>query len=338
MQRPPGETNVHEHSILIVDDDHDLTEVLATRCRSLGLAVDTACDAMMAIRKIDDHRPDLVVMDYRMPGGNGMAVREIMFDHEALVSIPVIMLTGDGAEETIRRCHELCAYYVPKGPEMWLQLEPLLLELLQLADGKAQPQTDTKFQELVPVIPPDPGQATRRLAESLATIDRVFSLLGWNEPYLPTVDASQTEQQGDVRPLQEITRPWVLIIDDDSDFSFSLKIRLEREGLDVLRACAGMEGYRYAFLSECQLIVLDYEMPDGCGDYVLRRLKENPVTRDIPVIVLTGKRNKTLERTMYNLGAAAYFTKPYTWDSFWPELRLHLDEPQSNRISPTPAP
>jgi len=84
------------------------------------------------------------------------------------------------------------------------------------------------------------------------------------------------------RPCTTITAPWVLCIDDDSDFSFGLKQRLAEYGVDVLRAFDGMEGYRYAFSSQAQLILLDYEMPNGNGEYVLRRLKENPVTQDIP--------------------------------------------------------
>jgi CheY-like chemotaxis protein len=65
-------------------------------------------------------------------------------------------------------------------------------------------------------------------------------------------------------------------------------------------------------------------MPDGNGEYILRRLKENAATRDIPVVVVTGSRDRMLERKMYNLGAAGYFTKPISWDDFWGKLQHHL--------------
>jgi DNA-binding response OmpR family regulator len=116
-----------------------------------------------------------------------------------------------------------------------------------------------------------------------------------------------------------------LCIDDDSELSFTLKLRLEQHGIQVLRAFAGMEGYRYACVTPAQAIILDYEMPDGNGDYVLRRLKESQLTRNIPVIVLTGHKDRSLERKMVNLGAAAYVTKPCEWARLWTVLSRHVD-------------
>jgi response regulator RpfG family c-di-GMP phosphodiesterase len=69
-------------------------------------------------------------------------------------------------------------------------------------------------------------------------------------------------------------------------------------------------------------------MPDGNGDYVLGRLKENPVTKEIPVIVLTGHRDKCLERKMYNLGADHFFNKPVQWDELWSALQIYIERPR----------
>lgn len=112
----------------------------------------------------------------------------------------------------------------------------------------------------------------------------------------------------------------ILIADDDAELSHTLKLRLEKTGVHVLRAYAGMEGYQYACTTPAQAILLDYEMPDGNGDYVLRRLKESPLTGDIPEIVLTGRKDESLERKMLNLGAAEYLTKPCAWDRLWTVL------------------
>ena len=128
-----------------------------------------------------------------------------------------------------------------------------------------------------------------------------------------------------------MTRPWVLCVDDDPDFAATLKLRLEQHGVDVLHAFAGMEGYRFAFTHGAQAIILDQEMPDCDGDYILRRLKENPVTEDIPVIVLTGTKDQALARRMYNLGAARFLTKPVDWDDLWAELRPFV------QLEPEPA-
>jgi DNA-binding response OmpR family regulator len=124
-------------NILIADDDRDLVASLSIRCRALGLNVDAAHDAMTALFQINQSPPDLVILDVGMPSGNGLSVRKMMADNERLASIPVIILTGKSDEETIRRCHDTCAYYVPKCPDIWTRIEPLLHELLDLAPSDA---------------------------------------------------------------------------------------------------------------------------------------------------------------------------------------------------------
>jgi DNA-binding response OmpR family regulator len=119
--------------------------------------------------------------------------------------------------------------------------------------------------------------------------------------------------------------PWVLCIDDDQDVANALKIRLEAHGVAVVHAVGGMEGYRYAFRYPAGAIIMDYNLPDGRGDYVLRRLKENPATKDVPVIVLTGVTDHSVERTLRNLGAASYFTKPVVFSQLLAELEKHID-------------
>ena len=74
-------------------------------------------------------------------------------------------------------------------------------------------------------------------------------------------------------------------------------------------------------------------MPDGDGAYILRRLKENPVTKTIPVIVITGRRNHSLERTMFNLGAAEFLTKPVDLDTLWSKLRPYVETRHAPRTA-----
>jgi DNA-binding response OmpR family regulator len=121
------------------------------------------------------------------------------------------------------------------------------------------------------------------------------------------------------------TPPWVLHIEDDEEFSAVVKLRLEAHGVAVVRAANGVEGYTTAFMQEADAILLDYEVPGAEGDYILRRLKDNPVTKDIPVIVLTGRRDQALVRQMLNLGAERCFTKPVDFDALLTELRRHID-------------
>jgi DNA-binding response OmpR family regulator len=124
--------------------------------------------------------------------------------------------------------------------------------------------------------------------------------------------------------LDDPAIPWILCIDDDEDFSWGLKRRLERYGLAVVRSWEGTDGVLSALTRPANLVLLDYNLPNGQGDYVLGRLKDNPITRDIPVIVLTGERDAALRRKMYNLGAAAYFNKPVDFAELVEEIRRHV--------------
>lgn len=117
-------------SIVIADDDMQLVDVLRRRCESLGLKVFTAYDAFNALNLIHERQPDLVCLDVNMPSGSGLSVLEMLVHDNALNSTPVIIMTGDSDHETIRRCYDLCAFYVQKSSDVWSRLEPLMHEFL----------------------------------------------------------------------------------------------------------------------------------------------------------------------------------------------------------------
>jgi DNA-binding response OmpR family regulator len=311
--------------ILIADDDECLVDALARRCEALDLHVERAYDGMSALVKIDALEPDLVILDVNMPSGSGHSVCEMIAPDPNLKAIPIIILTGRTDGETIAACNRLDAYYVLKGPNIWSQLESLVVDLLGIepsgAAGPEQPHSADRcradHRHRCPASEngceeAEPETATDRNRNQY--IADLFAALGWREP-------KRAGAPGNDRPEYAVTRPWVLCVDDDPDFAATLKLRLQQHGVDVLHAFAGMEGYRFAFTHEAQAIILDQEMPDGNGEYILRRLKESPATEDIPVIVLTGTKDQDLARRMYNLGAARFLTKPVDWEDLWAELQ-----------------
>ncbi len=104
----------------------------------------------------------------------------------------------------------------------------------------------------------------------------------------------------------------VLIIDDNEDITFSVKYTLEEldEDMTVLRAHSGKEGMSILKKKKVDLILLDIMMPDMNGWIVNKELKKNNKTKEIPVIFLTAKTDKT-SRDMGKNGGAAYMTKPF---------------------------
>jgi DNA-binding response OmpR family regulator len=309
--------------ILIADDDECLVDALARRCQALDLHVERAYDGMSALMKIDALEPDLVILDVNMPSGSGLSVCEMIAPDPNLKAIPVIILTGRTDGETIAACNRLDAFYVLKGPNIWSQLEPLVVDLLGIEPSGAAGPEQPHAADTCRADHSHRSPASEHRGEELETkADRIrnryiadlFAALGWREP-------KRAGAPGNDRPEYAVTRPWVLCVDDDPDFAATLKLRLQQHGVDMLHAFAGMEGYRFAFTHEAQAIILDQEMPDGNGEYILRRLKESPATEGIPVIVLTGTKDQALARRMYNLGAARFLTKPVDWEELWAELQ-----------------
>jgi DNA-binding response OmpR family regulator len=296
------------NTVLIADDDPDMVELLSRRCQELGAAIVCAYDAQTALDLVNEKFPDLAILDVDMPGGSGMCVCESIMNSGQWSSLPVIVLTGRTDEATVRRCHSSCAYYVSKCPDVWSRVEPLVKELLDLADKDSDDVNE-----------PNAPQCT-------SVLDTVFALLGMEDAdgvsfgedslHLPPMDMHQKE----IRDEQA----WVLSIEDDEDFALAMQMRLEQHGVRVVRATAGTDGYRKAFLNKPQAIILDYELPEGNGDYVLTRLKESSATRDIPVIMLTGRREGYIERQIRNLGATEFLTKPVDWTRLWNAISLEL--------------
>lgn len=148
----------------------------------------------------------------------------------------------------------------------------------------------------------------------------VFELLGASESYLDSPalpDAAAT-------PGGAIADRWVLCVEDDRDFSLALQMRFQRHGITLVRAFDGVGGVQSALTRPAEAVILDYNLPNGRGDYVLRRLKANPLTRDIPVIVVSGQKRPDLEREMLHLGAARFLAKPVRFETLLEELQKHM--------------
>ena len=301
--------------IVVADDDEDIVRMLSHRCALLGCSVIGVNNALDAINEIRRLQPDLVCLDVGMPNGDGLGVCETMAGDERLRNIPVIILTGRSDESTIRRCHDSLVYYVQKSANTWERVEPLVRELLHLDDSSSTPNR-------APTEWPDTIETDETIRDAHSTqdlADAVFAVLGAGNS--ENWEAGGSDKAAS-RSLGQKEIPWVLCVDDDADFSHALKIRLENHGVAVIRAHSGMEGFRMAFTMPASAILLDFNMPNGQGDYILGRLKDNPVTRDIPVVIITGVKDKMLERRMLAMGATAFFVKPVNFD----QLRKHLSQ------------
>jgi CheY-like chemotaxis protein len=126
-----------EHTILIADDDTAMIRLLRLALVPLGLDIQQAHDAMLALTMIHKAPPDLVILDVNMPAGNGLSACEMLASDARLSKLPVIILSGDSSEGTLLRCQRMRAHYVRKGPDAVNDVKHLVCRLLSIADADA---------------------------------------------------------------------------------------------------------------------------------------------------------------------------------------------------------
>jgi two-component system, OmpR family, phosphate regulon response regulator PhoB len=105
----------------------------------------------------------------------------------------------------------------------------------------------------------------------------------------------------------------ILIVDDEPDIVSTLSFNLEREGFRTLCAHRGQEALELvAGDPPPDLVILDLMLPDVSGTEVCRRLRQNPETRRIPVLMLTAKVDDIDRVVGFEVGADDYVTKPFS--------------------------
>jgi DNA-binding response OmpR family regulator len=104
----------------------------------------------------------------------------------------------------------------------------------------------------------------------------------------------------------------ILVVDDERDLIDLISYNLKRHGYDVLTAADGLEALEQASNEAPDLILLDLMLPGIDGNEVTRRLKADPKTATIPLIMLTAKGEETDIVVGLTLGADDYVTKPFS--------------------------
>lgn len=103
----------------------------------------------------------------------------------------------------------------------------------------------------------------------------------------------------------------ILAVDDEKHIVRLVQVNLERQGYEVVTAFDGKEALEKVESERPDLVVLDVMMPYMDGFEVLKNLKKNPETRDIPVIMLTAKAQDADVFRGWQSGVDCYLTKPF---------------------------
>lgn len=103
----------------------------------------------------------------------------------------------------------------------------------------------------------------------------------------------------------------ILVVDDEKHIVRLVEVNLQRAGYDVVTAYDGVQALEMVKQERPDMLVLDVMMPRMNGFEVLKQLKANPETQEIPVIMLTAKAQDADVFKGWQSGVDSYLTKPF---------------------------
>ncbi|WP_338720823.1 response regulator [Devosia sp. XK-2] len=106
----------------------------------------------------------------------------------------------------------------------------------------------------------------------------------------------------------------ILTIDDSASIRQMVAMTLSGAGLDVLEAGNGQEGYEVATTNTVHAILTDLNMPVLNGIEFIRKYRQHPSSKGIPIILLTTESDDELKRQAKEAGATGWIVKPFKQD------------------------
>ena len=125
----------------------------------------------------------------------------------------------------------------------------------------------------------------------------------------------------------------VLMVDDEANARKVAKLILEREGYRTLTASNGEEGLVLAKVEQPDVILLDVMMPKMSGYDMLKRLREDQDTQQIPVIIVTARGTEHDIATSFKLGAVFHLQKPYETKDLLQKLQVAMRLPDTGETA-----
>ena len=230
-------------------------------------------DPLRIITGLLKNKPDLIFLDLVMPVTNGYEVCEQIRKTPSLAHIPIVILTGnDGLIDRVRT--------------KFVGANGFLGKPIQ---ASAVTKMIDKYLE-------------EKQSSRIVTIEQ-------SSPISISETGTITPQRQAV--LNNIGKQ-VLVVDDDRNIREVVSMCLHKlKGWDVLTAASGQEGLNGIEIKNPDVIILDVMMPEMDGLAFLRRLRSNPDTKQIPVILLTANRYLPDKSLLAELGVVETISKPF---------------------------
>lgn len=274
--------------VLLVDDEEDYVKTMAERMEMRDVGSRVALSGEEALEMLEHEVPDVMVLDLRMPGINGMQVLErVKREHP---EVQVIILTGHGSEQHEKEARRLGAFEYLQKPADTADI----LRTVRAAWARSIKAAVDFIKESKDEF--DRGMTAAALAQAGAT-DMAKETLQRATPESPADSASVAE-----RALK------VLLVDDEEDFVKTMAERMEMRDVGSEVALDGQQALRMLEDEIPDVMVLDLRMPGLDGMEVLRRVRQT--YPQIQVIIMTGHGSDDEEKEARRLGAYDYLRKP----------------------------
>ncbi len=125
----------------------------------------------------------------------------------------------------------------------------------------------------------------------------------------------------------------ILIVEDDHSLAEIVAYNISQAGYEVTVARDGSDGLQQAELLQPELIILDLMLPVMDGLEVCRRLRSNPATADVLVLMLTAKSEEADEVVGFSVGADDYVSKPFSVKVLLERMKAMLRRRENNADS-----
>ncbi len=110
-----------------------------------------------------------------------------------------------------------------------------------------------------------------------------------------------------------LPRMRILIVEDSDSIRRMIEALVTARGFEVNAVPTGTKGLDIAFATPPDVVLLDLNLPGSYDGFeVCRRLRANPLTRSVPVVIITAMADAESKRRALEAGATAYYTKPFS--------------------------
>ncbi|MGD2215207.1 MAG: response regulator [Gemmatimonadales bacterium] len=281
--------------VLLVDDEEAYVKTLAERMEMRDVGSRVALSGEEALQMLEDEPPDVMVLDLRMPGIDGMEVLERVKQQHP--QIEVIILTGHGSDREENEARRLGAFeYLQKPADTGHLLKTVRAAWRKSLKAAAEFIKDSQEEF-------EGSMAAAAFAEAGAPeIAREAMQESARRGSESAAEPGAEETDTGVQTLK------VLFVDDEEDFVRTMAERMEMREVDSEVALDGQQALQMLEDEVPDVMVLDLRMPGIDGLEVLRQVKK--MYPEMEVIIMTGHGSEADEAEARRLGAFEYLSKP----------------------------